>query len=220
VQEAHLLLSTSYQGGEPSVGQRQHIYAFVVLTEEGRSYLQTHHKFALNQVLRTLLNQHVEAVALPRRWRYLDTMPINSQGKTTQAQLLALLDTNGVQAVTEQSVTKPYWRLLEQDSERLLLEITVPKNLLYFKGHFPIAPILPGVVQVDWAIYFARQYFELPAKFVGMQGLKFQQIICADTPVHLELLHQVQKQSLQFRYFSDVGQHATGRVLFGPADSN
>jgi hypothetical protein len=54
----------------------------------------------------------------------------------------------------------------------------------------------------------------LPANFSGLHALKFQQIISPETPVHLELLHQVQKQALQFRYYSDAGPHATGRVLF------
>jgi hypothetical protein len=74
-------------------------------------------------------------------------------------------------------------------------------------------------VQVDWAIHFGRQYFALPAKFCGIQALKFQQVICAETPVYMELIHQPQKRALQFRYFSDTGQHAGGRVLFEQAQT-
>lgn len=220
-------------GVDQSKNQRQHIYAFIVLTEQGLAVLQAQGKFTLNQQLRSILSKHVEAIALPRRWRYLDALPVNAQGKTTQAQLLALLDSTeqgrGNTEITDvptafnqpqnQPVTKPDWRLLEQEPERVLLEIIVPQNLLYFEGHFPIAPVLPGVVQVDWAIHFGRQYFSLPAIFCGIQTLKFQQVISAETPVHLELIYQSQKQSLQFRYFSDAGQHAGGRVLFEQAQT-
>ena len=219
VQEVRLMLNaghTNHTDEAATNNQRQHIYAFIVLSEQGKTYLQYHSKFALNQTLRSVLSPLVEAVALPRRWRYLDALPVNAQGKTTQAQLLALLagNENSPMASSLQPVTKPHWRLLEQEPERLLFEIIVPQDLLYFKGHFQIAPVLPGVVQVDWAIYFARQYFNLPANFSGLHALKFQQIISPETPVHLELLHQVQKQALQFRYYSDAGPHATGRVLF------
>jgi acyl-coenzyme A synthetase/AMP-(fatty) acid ligase/3-hydroxymyristoyl/3-hydroxydecanoyl-(acyl carrier protein) dehydratase len=224
VLEARLLLNTESQLDQSS--QRQNIYAFIVPSEQGRIILQAQGKFALNQQLRGILSKHVEAIALPRRWRYLDALPVNSQGKTTQAQLLTLLekveqgqdklDAEYSSSVIEKQPTKPHWRLLEQESERALLEIVVPQNLLYFEGHFPIAPVLPGVVQVDWAIYFGRQYFALPENFCGFQALKFQQVICAETRVYMELIHQPQKQSLQFRYFSDAGQHAGGRILFEP----
>lgn len=216
VQEARLMLNADHTGQDAGSNQRQHIFAFIVLSQQGKIFLQSNSKFALNQTLRSVLSPQVEAVALPRRWRYLDALPVNAQGKTTQAQLLALLaDKENSPVVSSlQPVTKPRWRLLEQEPERLLFEIIVPQDLLYFKGHFLIAPVLPGVVQVDWAIYFARQYFNLPANFSGLHALKFQQIISPETPMQLELVHQVQKHALQFRYYSDAGQHATGRVLF------
>ncbi|MBC3874114.1 AMP-binding protein [Undibacterium flavidum] len=227
VNEARLLLNTELLVEQNS--QRQNIYAFIVLTKQGQAILQGQGKFALNQQLRGVLSKHVEAIALPRRWRYLDALPVNSQGKTTHAQLLTLLesteqspDNTDIKAdsnALNKQPTMPDWRLLEQEPERVLLEIIVPQNLLYFEGHFPIAPVLPGVVQVDWAIHFGKQYFALPANFCGIQTLKFQQVICAETPVYMELIHQAQKQALQFRYFSDVGQHAGGRVLFEQAQT-
>ncbi|UUZ48391.1 hypothetical protein LP420_37120 [Massilia sp. B-10] len=72
-------------------GERQALAAFVVLTPEGRALLDAHGKSAMNRRLRASLAGVVEAVALPRRWRYLDQMPINAQGKTPQALLLSLL---------------------------------------------------------------------------------------------------------------------------------
>ncbi|EGF32059.1 hypothetical protein IMCC9480_3011 [Oxalobacteraceae bacterium IMCC9480] len=60
----------------------------------------------------------------------------------------------------------------------------------------------------------------MPPDFAGIHALKFQRVIGADTPFTLELLHDVHKGSLAFRYFSAHGQHASGRVLFsaGVAD--
>ncbi len=50
---------------------------------------------------------------------------------------------------------------------------------------------------------------------MGINALKFQQVILPDSPLFLELLHDSAKGSLQFRYFSDTGPHAGGRILFG-----
>ena len=191
-------------------GERQALAAFVVLTSEGRDLLASGGKSALNRELRAQLARVVEAVALPRRWRYLHQMPVNAQGKTTHAQLLALLDGPALAAPRFPLVT-----MLEQGSERVLLGLTVPSTLSYLDGHFPQAPVLPGVVQVDWAIHYGRAHFTLGPLFMGINALKFQQVILPDSPLFLELAFDSAKGSLQFRYFSDTGPHAGGRILFG-----
>lgn len=191
-------------------GARQSLAAFAVLSAAGRTLLDAHGKPALNKHLKAQLAGVVEAVALPRRWRYLEQMPINAQGKTTHAQLLSLLDDAPVAAPRLPEVS-----LVEQTDQRVLLGITAPAKLFYFDGHFPDAPILPGVVQVDWAIHFGRQYFALAPHFRGINALKFQQVILPALPLFLELVFDSAKSSVQFRYFSDSGPHAGGRILFG-----
>jgi len=105
--------------------------------------------------------------------------------------------------------------VLEEAPARMLLELTVPSDLLYFDGHFSVAPVLPGVVQVDWAIHYGRRHFGLDGGIVGMAALKFQQMIRPAQPVRLELVHDAAKGSLNFRYYSDAGAHASGRILLG-----
>jgi 3-hydroxymyristoyl/3-hydroxydecanoyl-(acyl carrier protein) dehydratase len=137
-------------------------------------------------------------------------MPVNAAGKTSHAQLLALLG-----ADADPRPRLPAMRVLESNPERVLLELTVPANLLYFDGHFSVAPVLPGVVQVDWAIFYGRSHFELAPAFRAIYALKFQQMIRPGRPVQLELIHDRAKDSLNFRYISEAGAHASGRILFG-----
>lgn len=204
--------------------QRQRIAAFVVLSAAGMEILAAQGKPILNSMLRDGMAHAVEAVALPRIWRYVESMPVNAQGKTTRAALLALLESppSGSPDLAGLAL-KPAVRLLEQESHRVLLELTVPADLLYFNGHFDGAPILPGVVQLDWAISYGRQYFALAPQFLGVLGLKFQRVIIPGMVVQLELLHALKhdsmqeppKSSLAFRMFSTAGQHASGRITFG-----
>ncbi|NHZ37067.1 AMP-binding protein [Massilia rubra] len=199
-------------------GERQVLAAFVVASASGRALLGAEGKQALNALLRAHLGGVVEAVALPRRWRYLDQLPFNAQGKTTHAQLLALL------GVGDARPRVPQVRLIERDAPpdgepngaRVLLELVVPSTLFYFDGHFTQAPVLPGVVQVDWAIRYGREHFAVAPGFRGIHALKFQQVVRPDVPFRLELKYDSASCTLHFRYFSDAGQHAGGRILFGP----
>jgi acyl-coenzyme A synthetase/AMP-(fatty) acid ligase/3-hydroxymyristoyl/3-hydroxydecanoyl-(acyl carrier protein) dehydratase len=195
-------------------GARQVLAAFVVPSEEGATLLAQGGKHAINARLRTLLGAGTEAVALPRRWRYLDCLPVNAQGKTTQAELLALLE--GRDGNKDGMRPRyPALRVLEKSPARMLLELTVPADLLYFDGHFSVAPVLPGVVQVDWAIHYGRRYLRLEGGIQGIAALKFQQMIRPERPVLLELVHDLAKGGLNFRYFSEAGAHASGRILLG-----
>src|SRR5262249_55484161 len=99
-----------------------------------------------------------------------------------------------------------------------VFELIAPRDLVYFNGHFSGVPILPGVVEIDWAIIYGRKCFELPPVFRGIQALKFQRVIRPETPVVLELVHDPGKSSLAFKISSAAGSHASGRILFGTAD--
>jgi acyl-coenzyme A synthetase/AMP-(fatty) acid ligase len=191
--------------------RRQQIGAFIVLSNQGRRKLVEVGKLILNRMLRECLRDSVEPVGLPRIWRYLDALPLNAQGKTTHAELMALLE------VTPRP-TLPLQRLLTKDVQHAVFELIAPRDLLYFDGHFPDRPILPGVVQVHWVIYYGRQCFDLPPSFRSIHGLKFQRVISPEMPFTLELVHEPAKCSLSFKINSDLGSHAHGRILFGEAD--
>jgi acyl-coenzyme A synthetase/AMP-(fatty) acid ligase len=195
---------------------RQRVAAVVALSDEGRRHLTESGKLALNRLLRDWLGSTVEAVALPRSWRYLDTLPVNAQGKTTYAMLLALLDQN---MDASNRPRFPNKRLIEHAENRVLYELNVPRDLFYFDGHFPQVPILAGVVQIDWVIAIAREHFVMPAAFRGLQALKFQRVIRPEMPVQLEIVFDKEKSTLTFGYQSPAGQHASGRIQFGMGDA-
>jgi 3-hydroxymyristoyl/3-hydroxydecanoyl-(acyl carrier protein) dehydratase len=84
-----------------------------------------------------------------------------------------------------------------------------------FDGHFPGAPILPGVAQLDWAITWGREVFPaMPRRFARVDALKFQQVIPPGTPIELALDWSAGRATLGFRYTSAAGAHASGKVVF------
>lgn len=191
---------------------RDRIAAFVVLNTLGRQQLQVEGKLALNHQLRAQLVDHIAHVALPRQWRYLETLPANAQGKITSAALLALIEQD--QSIA--TAPMPTAILRQRNDTQVTLDLHVSADLLYFQGHFPGAPILPGVVQLDWALTLGRQYFDLPPVFLGMRALKFQNVITPGTDIVLELKYDVASSTMTFRLYSNAGQHASARILLGP----
>lgn len=197
--------------GPEAPGLRTVVAAVVVLSGRGRALLAAEGARALNRRLRELLRGEVEPVAMPRCWRYPDRMPADAQGKVTYAQLAAL-----VGAGLDPRPRTPQVVVLEHAPRQVTLEVLAPAGLFYFDGHFDGAPVLPGVVQLDWAIRYGRRHFALGAAFCAVHALKFQHVIRPGMPVMLELNHDPARGSLAFRYYSGAGQHATGRIDFGP----
>jgi acyl-coenzyme A synthetase/AMP-(fatty) acid ligase len=71
-------------------GGRQHVGAVVELNERGRAALAERGRAALGRELRAALRGKIEAVAVPRVFRYCDRIPVDAQGKRQAAALAAL----------------------------------------------------------------------------------------------------------------------------------
>jgi len=94
-----------------------------------------------------------------------------------------------------------------------VVELLIPENLDYFKGHFSQSPILPGVVQLDWAVMYAKSQFNIDLDVNDIEVLKFQVVIVPGQNLSLQLT-QKSAQKVAFSYFSDKGKHASGRIVF------
>lgn len=189
---------------------RASLGALLVLSESGLHALRNLGRRAVTEALRRHLSEHCETLALPRRWRWLRQLPLNAQGKLPQAEVEALLMAARPKApqVLEQVETDGQWSL----------QLLVPPDLAYFSGHFPTAPVLPGVVQVDWALSLGRQLMDLPPRFVGMEVLKFQQLMRPGDEIQLHLRFDRERGKLYFAYRNDTAACSSGRIVLGVAD--
>lgn len=186
--------------------RRTELALVVELSSEGWQYLQEQGKRALTSHLRETFRQYFDPVALPRRWRFVEQMPYNPQGKTTVDSLMALFEQDEVKwpEVSGQTCSG-------QTAE---LALKIPAKLIYFDGHFAGNPILPGITQVHWAAHYGRELLGVNGVFCRLEAAKFQQVIFPESVVTLGLEYQPEKQKLVFRYFSDKGVHSSGRICF------
>lgn len=186
---------------------RASLGALLVLSDSGLFALREHGRRSLTETLRQHLRQHCEALALPRRWRLVRQLPLNSQGKLPQAEVEALLMAPRPKApeVLSQVEIEGEWSL----------QLSVPPDLAYFSGHFPKAPVLPGVVQVEWALNLGRQLLNLSGPFAGMEVLKFQQLVRPGDEIQLHLRFDPERSKVYFAYRNDTATCSSGRILLG-----
>ena len=93
------------------------------------------------------------------------------------------------------------------------LDLAVPADLAWFPDHFPRLAMLPGVVQLDWAIRYGREHLRVPGTFRRVAGLKFQHPILPGARVTLAL-GQPRPGELAFAYRNPQRPCSSGRVVF------
>ena len=191
-----------------AVGERAG--AVVVLNDAGRTELDSRGKPAVVRALRQLLSGAIDPLALPRRWAFPRDMPCNAQGKTTEAMLRELF-----------RHTMPVVRWLDADTTSAHAELDIAEDLAVFDGHFPGMPIVPGVAQVDWVMSLAPERLDIPPRerFARIDTLKFHAVIRPGTKVSLALAWQPAECVLGFRFTSNAGPHASGKIVFHPVAS-
>lgn len=84
-----------------------------------------------------------------------------------------------------------------------------------FAGHFPGDPVLPGVVQVDWAIRLAGVALGPLGAFQGLDRVKFLQPLRPGDPVVLRLA-PAGPGRIGFRYERDGAPASSGTLVFAP----
>lgn len=189
---------------------RASLGALLVLSVAGVYALRNQGRRAVTQGLREYLKDFCEPLALPRRWRFIEQLPLNAQGKLSQAEVerQLLLARTKLPLIVKQQQVGDEW----------LLDLQVPVDLAFFSGHFPTAPVVPGVVQVDWALSLAQQLLSLPPRFCGMEVLKFQQLLRPGDAVKLTLSFDQARSKLHFSYGMADARCSSGRILLGPLD--
>jgi len=176
------------------------------LSAQGAAQLQQAGRKALIQRFRRLLDGQFEAVLIPRRWRFVEQMPFNRQGKLPLQNLLALFDREAGE-----------WpQILERQlvDGKLILRCRIPPRLIYFDGHMDGRPVLPGIVQVHWAEAFARRWLPVAGHFECLEKVKFQKVILPHYDVRISLEFDALSGKLNFCYDSERGVHSRGRICF------
>lgn len=166
--------------------------AVLVLGDGGRQTLADRGAYRFGQRLRVMLSGGLEPVCLPRRWRFVAALPESVMGKRRAEDLAAVF-------AAPERLPKVLDRRRRGEAE-LELDVEIPPTLLWFQGHFPGRPILPGVVQMDWAVHWGREELGLPLLAAQEFQIKFKSVIAPGDRLTLALRHDEAKGRLSFEY--------------------
>ncbi len=183
VEEAALLMSDETLG------------ALVVPTTAGRAALAAEGSFRFERRLRRALEVRHEPSTLPRLWRLLPALPLDGMGKWDRPAMEALL--------LDPTPREPVVTALRSGAGGIELDLALPPTLFWFQGHFPDHPLLPGVVQLHWAITYAQRHLGLRAIASQVQ-VKFSRPIRPWDRLTLTLTPDGHRLSYSYRRVAEV----------------
>ncbi|OOF36753.1 AMP-binding protein [Rodentibacter heidelbergensis] len=174
--------------------EKKRLASWVALNQEGITFLREKGHRALIQVLKSTLKYAQEEAAIPRFWRFTDSLPRNTQSKINK------LEFN--RTFLEDCKT-PLWLEEKSEEERFQALGKVPLDLVYLKDHFAEFPLVPGVVELQWI--FEKMTTLIPAPFYcsHIDKLKFQKFLRPADQFVLTLKWDEAKGKVTFRLTTD-----------------
>ena len=155
------------------------------------------------------LKQHLaktqDTAALPRYWRFAAALPRNPQAKIREQDF---------QTAFTVPQTAPQWAVLHANEEarEYAFEGTVPLDLAWFGGHFADFPLVPGVIEVQWAMDLAARFDWGRQTVQHIENLKYQHFVRPHDTVQLTLRHDVAKNKIHFAIRQGDTPCASGRM--------
>jgi 3-hydroxymyristoyl/3-hydroxydecanoyl-(acyl carrier protein) dehydratase len=94
--------------------------------------------------------------------------------------------------------------------------IRIPQQLECWPGHFPGHPVVPGVLQVHWAIALAGRWMGAAPAVRRIEVLKFKQLLVPGRELTLRVTRGPRPESFHFELADGDEIFSTGRVTTGP----
>ncbi|MEX3933048.1 AMP-binding protein [Paraburkholderia phymatum] len=184
---------------------RERVGAVVALNDAGSDALRSEGRVALAKTLRRHLAAYFDVVVLPRHWRFRIALPFDARGKLPVAAVAAAFDARaeGFELLSEL-----------RSGDDLHYALRVPPTLVHFEGHFPGLPILPGVVQLDWAIRLAAEHVTGVRDIESVDRLKFTAPVMPGAMLDLKLSHDAARRRVQFAFRLDGRDCSSGVIVY------
>lgn len=143
------------------------------------------------------LSQYSEI--LPKKWRILDEIPKNACGKIDYEKLKKIFGSN---------LSIPFVFSRQHRGENAEIELLFRENSNFLNGHFDGMPVIPGVVQLYYARFFAEDIFGQELPHNEIKRVKFSNIMKPENKIKLKLIEK--EKAVEFAYMADDKLFSSG----------
>ncbi len=195
---------------------REELGAIIVLTDAGIEKLKAIGKLALCREFREALSLYFHLVVTPRKWRFVESIPVNAQGKRLQLMLKECFATaKNVKAILG-PIRQPIILKKDQSENKVEYSLRIPNDLAYFEGHFNKMAVVPGVVQLNWAVEFAKADLGVKGDVSLGSQIKFSNLMRPNDEVLLCLEYNREKSTVSYSFKGESGvtSYSSGRMTF------
>ena len=106
---------------------------------------------------------------------------------------------------------------VSNESPTMRIRLRLSSDSKWTLGHFPDRPVLPGIVQVHWAVLVCRALCGMTGSPSEIKRLKFRRVIVP--PEDLELtVRPTSTQDAHFSFIVNREQCSDGTLVFGAID--
>jgi 3-hydroxymyristoyl/3-hydroxydecanoyl-(acyl carrier protein) dehydratase len=205
------------------------VHAVVAPTPGGREALAREGRRGFGAALTRHLSARFDPVLLPRAWRTVEALPRDAQDQVTRAALEDLFEelpsAAAPEALFDESPSpgaeSPGLRVVEEhreeDGHSRTLE--VGEALPQLEGHFDGFPVVPGVVQLGWAVDAAAAWLGERPALAGLEALKLPRPLTPGRTVDVRVARGAKPGVLRFEIRDERDVFASGRLVLegGPA---
>ena len=199
--------------------KRQYLAAALVFNDRGKERFKGLEKNEVNKYWREYLLQYFENLLIPKKWRYLQALPSDAQGKRKKEDIMLLFTENNQGDVNAGFGKFNGVRLMEKTESSAALEFSIPGASPYYDGHFPDFPLLPAVAQAELAVRFADEHLGTGIDISEIRRIKFLNPIVPDSPIVLRL--EQKENILSFKIISPDGatNYSSGTLTMRTGDA-
>jgi 3-hydroxyacyl-[acyl-carrier-protein] dehydratase len=109
---------------------------------------------------------------------------------------------------------------IRKTDDALTAEVHIPPGSRWFDGHFPGAPVLPGIAQLGMVFDLIRHAFQEPVRVVEVSRVRFKQIVGPDDRLVVTVEPRpVRPGSYVFRITRGNELVCSGTMVVASADS-
>jgi acyl-CoA synthetase (AMP-forming)/AMP-acid ligase II/3-hydroxymyristoyl/3-hydroxydecanoyl-(acyl carrier protein) dehydratase len=166
----------------------------VELNSTGTAALKEMGAFRLSRDLRRALTTRLEPAERPKHWHF-GIIPVDQQAKRVHANLRRVFD-RPQPDIHGMPLAQGTVKSVTPDAAQIVFKLD--PQMIWFDGHFPEQPVLPGIAQVHMAVQWAQHLWNWRPMGGSLSQVKFRRVLRPGDVVELSLSRLASQQRLKF----------------------